>query len=166
MRNLKSIYSMFNDAMDQYDKAIHEVSKYAAGELRNIILEPLCDSPMITDDDINTVDAIYTNMVATMEKSENTLYVDHIAISGMVLDALFFKEDFELLDTLRSSRPFCFLTDAAKAEIKAILTLFEIHNVCQSDFVGNKLYRFRDDNNLPAREMTCSLTRQYKGLSE
>jgi hypothetical protein len=156
---------MFNDALDQQDKAMNEVNKLAASKIRDIILNPSSYSDMITVDDINTVDAIYTNMVATMEKSENTLYVNHIAITGMVVDALFLKGDFEMLDILRSSRPFCLMTDGAKDEIKAILNLFEIYDISQSDFLGNKLYRFYSSNGLQKRKMTCSLDRQYEGLA-
>lgn len=166
MKNLKSIYTLFNDALDQYDKSINEVNKLAANSIRTIILDKSRYSEPITDQDIKKVDSIYTNMVQTMVQSENTLYVDHIAISSMVIDALFLKGDFELLDILRSSKPFCLLSDDAKAEIKAILNLFEIHNVSQSDFIGNKLYNYQVANNLPQREMTCSLTRKYKGLPE
>lgn len=165
MENLNSIYTLFNDKLDQHEKAINEVNKQAADTIRKMVLDKNNYTEPLYDTDMDRVAAIFTNMVYIMERSENIMYINHCAIVSNVMDALFFKGDFELLDILRSSEPFSLLSDDTKNEIKAILSLIEIYDASQSLFFGNTLYQFSKTNELPPRETICSLNRKYEGLA-
>ena len=164
MQNLKTIYAQFNEVLDAYDKAANEVNKASSECIKSIILNKDSYTPSLSDAEMTIVEQIYTNMVKAIEKGEKTLYVNHCAISGIVLDALFFKGDFELLDILRESEPFCLLSSTAKDEIKAILELFNIESVNQSNLICNDLFRFYTMYQLPNREPIQSLNRKYNGV--
>jgi hypothetical protein len=165
MENLKSIYIQFNDLLDSHEKGMNNLDRLASETIRKMITDKNSYTEMVTDDQMNMVEAIYTNMVNAMVKSENVTYIPYCSICGTILDALFFKGDFELLDLLRSSKPFNLLKPETKDEIMAILELFSMYDVNEATFFGNEFYQYYNKYNLPKRETIQSLSRKFKGIA-
>lgn len=166
MKHLNLIYSKLNEVLDTFDIATHQLNIESEKAIRTILSDKKSYTENISDKEISIVVDTYVNMTETIISNEKCKFVDHASSASFVLDALFFLPDFQPLDLLRSSRPFCLLSSDAANEIKGIVKLNAMVDTNENNFFGIDIYSFCQEFNLQTRKMKYDLSRKENGLKE